>query len=137
MILIIFVVSESTRTVDSKYVLVLSNWAPRVALEAPLVQTFGYIISRQVYANIDQLSHQGTFGVWTARTLDVEFDQLSYGVNVFWKFRKFFLGLGLSFICPWRIKFHLHMDHGIVETHLISNDLIASSILQDVTWQSK
>ena len=97
-----------------------------------------------------QLSLQGTFGVWTdvkvlwtkadegeVGMLDAEFYQLSYGVHVFWKFRKFFLGLGLSFICPWRIKFHLHMDHGIVETHLISNDLIASSILQDVTWQSK
>ena len=32
---------ESTRTVDSKYVFVLSNLAPCVALEALQVQTFG------------------------------------------------------------------------------------------------
>ena len=32
---------KSTRTVDSKCVLVLSNWAPRVALETLQVQTFG------------------------------------------------------------------------------------------------
>ena len=104
------------------------------------------IINSNALTPQGQLSLQGTFGVWTDVQVlwtkadegelgmyDVEFSQLSYEVNDFWKFRKFFIRRVLSFIknVPGRLRSELGSSWGV------KSDESTIMVVRESPWLSE